>query len=128
MLKLHDRFSVELRLHRCTMRSGGTAHEGERCDRSIGSAVSDAIARSWLSMDNGWSVAGCIRLQLGVPHWDTSVDYCKYFIIDPTFCGSIFSTGSLLAIGDSTFYLINFPRWWSLLVGHGADSAASKPL
>ena len=23
------------------------------------------------------SVAGCGRLQLGVPHWDTSVDYCK---------------------------------------------------
>ena len=23
------------------------------------------------------SVAGCGRLQLGVPHWATSVDYCK---------------------------------------------------
>ena len=23
------------------------------------------------------SVAGCSRLQLGVPHWATSVDYCK---------------------------------------------------
>ena len=22
-------------------------------------------------------VAGCGRLQLGVPHWATSVDYCK---------------------------------------------------
>ena len=30
------------------------------------------------------SVADCGRLQLGVPHWATSVDYCKQLIIDPT--------------------------------------------
>ena len=51
------------------------------------------------------SVAGCGRLQLGVPHWATSVEYCKLLIIDPTFCGSRFSTGRLLAIEDFTFYL-----------------------
>ena len=49
------------------------------------------------------SVAGCGRLQLGVPHWATSVDYYKLLIIDPTFCGSRFSTGKLLAIEDFTF-------------------------
>ena len=46
------------------------------------------------------SVAGCGRLQLRVPHWDTSVDYCKQLIIVPTFCGSSFPTGRLLAIED----------------------------
>ena len=46
------------------------------------------------------SVAGCGRLQLGVPHWATSVHYCKLLIIDPTFCGSRFSTGRLMAIED----------------------------
>ena len=45
-------------------------------------------------------VAACGRLQRGVPHWTTSVDYCNWLIIDPTFCGSIFSTGRLLAIED----------------------------
>ena len=42
-------------LHRfilCTRRSGGTAHVGGGCDRSIGSTVSNAILRSWL-----WSTA-----------------------------------------------------------------------
>ena len=52
------------------------------------------------------SVAGCGRLQLGVPHWATSVDYCKWLIIDLTFCGSRFSAGRLLAIEDFTFYNI----------------------
>ena len=55
MLKLQDRFSVELRLHRfilCTRRSGGTANEGGGCDQSILSTVSDAIVRSCL-----WSTA-----------------------------------------------------------------------
>ena len=55
------------------------------------------------------SVAGCGRLQEGVPHWATSVDYCKQLIIDPTFCGSRFSTGRLLAIEDFTFTL--YLRW-----------------
>ena len=46
------------------------------------------------------SVAACGSLQLGVPHWAASVHYCKSLIIDPTFCGSRFSTGRLLAIED----------------------------
>ena len=50
------------------------------------------------------SVAGCGRLQLGVPHWLTSVDYKIFLIIDPIFCGSRFSTGRLLAIEDYFFY------------------------
>ena len=50
------------------------------------------------------SVAGCGRLQLGVPHWATSIYYCKQLIIDPTFCGSRFSTGRLLAIEDFIFF------------------------
>ena len=33
------------------------------------------------------SVADCGRLQLVVPNFATSVDYCKQLIIDPTFCG-----------------------------------------
>ena len=41
------------------------------------------------------SVAGCSRLELGVPNLATSVDYCKN--------GSRFSTGRLLAIEDFTF-------------------------
>ena len=52
------------------------------------------------------SVAGCGRLQLGVPHWAASVDYCKWLIIDPTFCGSGFSTGRLLTIEDFNFTLL----------------------
>ena len=55
MLKFQDRFPVKLRLHlfiRCTRHLEGTAHEGEGCDRSIRSTVSDAIVRSWL-----WSTA-----------------------------------------------------------------------
>ena len=39
------------------------------------------------------------------PHLATSVNYCKYLIIEPAFCGSIFSTGRLLAIEDFTFTL-----------------------
>ena len=35
----------------------------------------------------------------------TSVDYCKQLIIDPTVCGSRFSTGRLLAIEDFTVSL-----------------------
>ena len=41
------------------------------------------------------SVTGCGRLQLGVPHFTTSVDYCKWLTIDPTFFGRIFSTEKL---------------------------------
>ena len=69
MLKLQDRFPVELRLHKfilCTRRSGGTAHEG-------GGVTSQLDLPSLTPL----SVASCGRLQLGVIHWATSVDYCK---------------------------------------------------
>ena len=56
------------------------------------------------------SVAGCGRLQLGVPHCATSVDYGKCLIIDLTFCGSRFSTWRLLAIEDFTFYYNNLQQ------------------
>ena len=88
MLKLQDRFPVEPRLHRfilCTSRSGGTAHEG-------GGAISQLDLPSLTPL----SVSGCGRLQLGVPHWATLVDYFKLLIIDPTFFDSRFSTGGLL--------------------------------
>ena len=65
-----------------TWSSEGTAHEGEGCDQSIGSTVSDAIVRSWL-----WSTATrssplgyfSILLQV-VANW-------------PHICGSRFSSG-----------------------------------
>ena len=69
MLKLQDRFPVELRLHRfilCTKRSGVTAHEG-------GGGTSQMDLPSLTPL----SVASCGRLQLGVDYWATSVDYCK---------------------------------------------------
>ena len=53
-----------------------------------------------------FSVAGCGRLQLGVPYWATLVYYCKSLKIGPTFCGSRFSTGRLLAIEEFTFFLL----------------------
>ena len=59
MLKLQGRFPVELRLHRltlCTRCSGGTAHQG-------GGATSHLDLPSLMPS----SVAGCGRLQLGVP-------------------------------------------------------------
>ena len=49
------------------------------------------------------SVADCGQLQLGARHWATSVNYCKSLIIEPTLCGSRFSTLRLLAIEDFTF-------------------------
>ena len=55
MLTLQVRFPVKLKMHLFILRtrgSGGTAHEGGECDQSIGSAVYDAIVRSWL-----WSTA-----------------------------------------------------------------------
>ena len=67
--RLQDRIPAEAELHRfilCTRRSEGAAHEGGGSDQSIGPTVSDAIVRSW-----------CGRVQLGVPHFATSVDYCK---------------------------------------------------
>ena len=56
-------------LHRsilCTGGSGGTTHEG-------GGATSQLDLPSLSPL----SVPGCGRLQLGVPHWTTPVDYCK---------------------------------------------------
>ena len=50
----------------CTRRSGSTAYEG-------GGASSQLDLPSLTPL----SVACCGRLQLGVPHWATSVDYCK---------------------------------------------------
>ena len=77
----------------------------EECDQSVGSPVSDAIVRSC-----------CGRLQLGVPHWTTSVDYRKWLIIDPTFCGSRFSNGSLLAIEDFACFTGIVPILWLLVL------------
>ena len=60
MLKLQDRLPVELRLHRfllCTRRTGGTDHDG-----------GDATNQLDLPSLTGLSVAGCGRLQLGVPN------------------------------------------------------------
>ena len=65
--------------------------------------VGDATSQLDLPSLTPLSVAGWGRLQLGAPHWATSVNYCKSLIIEPTFCGSRFSTGRLLAIEDFTF-------------------------
>ena len=50
-----------------TWSSGGTAYM----------RVGDATNQLDLPSLTPLSVAGCGRLQLGVPHWATSVDYCK---------------------------------------------------
>ena len=78
------------------------------------------------------SLAGCGRLQLGVPHWGTSVYFGKWLIIDPTFCGSRFSTGRLLAIDDITFYLPGSSGWiiavgWVRYVIHPLLSRIATP-
>ena len=56
------------------------------------------------------SIAGCGRLQLGVPYWAARVYYCKQLIIDPAYCGRRFYTGRLLAIEDFIFYL--YHEYW----------------
>ena len=57
------------------------------------------------------SVAGFVRLQLGVTNWAASVTSLQ--LVDnwppPTFCGSRFSTGRLLAIEDVTIHTCHFP-------------------
>ena len=66
--KLQNRIPAVAELHRfilCTRRSESTAHEGG------GTSQLDLPYLTPLS------IAGCGRLQLGVPHWATSVDYCK---------------------------------------------------
>ena len=70
-------------------------------------AVESATSQSDLPSLTPLSLAGCGRLQLGVPQWATSVDCDKLLIINPAFCGSRFSTGRLLAIEDSAFTFIN---------------------
>ena len=50
----------------CTWCSGGTAHEG-------GGVTSQLDLPSLTPL----SVAGCGRLQLGVPHWAASAHNCK---------------------------------------------------
>ena len=60
---LQVRIPAVAELHRfilCTRRSGGTAHEGATSQLNLPSLTP-------------LSVAGCGRLQLGVPHWATSV-------------------------------------------------------
>ena len=66
--RLQDRIPAVNELHLftlCTRRSGGTAHVG-------GSATSQLDVPSLTPL----SLASCCRLQLGVPNWATSVDYC----------------------------------------------------
>ena len=66
----------QLRLHRfilCTMHSEGAAREGGGAAREGGGATSQLDVLSLMLL----SVAGCGQLQLRVPHWATSVDYCK---------------------------------------------------
>ena len=92
--RLQDRIPAVAELNRfilCARCSGCTAHEGGGCDQSIRSTVSDVIVRSWLlSTATRSSPLGYLS------------NYSK-LIIDPTFCGSRFSTGRLLAIEDFTF-------------------------
>ena len=76
--------------------SGYCPLQGGGCDQSIGST-------SCSDHNQLRKMAGCGRLQLGAPHWATSVNYCEKLLIEPTFCGSRFSTGRLLAIEDFTF-------------------------
>ena len=58
--------------------------------------VGDATSQLDLPSLASLSVAGRGGLQLGVPNLATSVDYCELLIIDPTLCGSRFSTGKTL--------------------------------
>ena len=70
MLKLQGRFPEAALIHTiCTRRSAGTQVLPIR----VGVATSQLDLPSLSPL----SVAGRGRLQLGVPHWATSVDYCK---------------------------------------------------
>ena len=89
-----------------TRRLGGTSHEGGGCDQSIASTVSNAIVRSWL-----WSTA-TRSSPLGY-----FSNYRKYLIIDPTFCGSRFSPGRLLAIEDFIFTAPTNPHKIANIIG-----------
>ena len=76
----------------------GTANDGGRCHQSIGPTVSDAIVRRCL-----WSTATRSSI-LGY-----FSNYYKQFF-DPTFCGSRFSTDSLLAIEDFFTFIFYFQK------------------
>ena len=49
------------------------------------------------------AIVRCDRLELGVPYWDQLLQ-----VVDPTFCGSRFSTGRLLAIELSRRWYLYF--------------------
>ena len=69
LARLQDRILAVAELHRfilCTRRSEGTAQEHWGVTSQLN-----------LPSLTPLSVAGCGRLQLEVPHWGTSVDYCK---------------------------------------------------
>ena len=68
--------------------------------------VRDTTSRLDIPSLTPLSVADYGRLQLGVPHWAASVDYCKQLIIVSTFCGSRYCTGRLLAIKDNFFRIL----------------------
>ena len=91
--RLHGRIPAVAELYRFILQARGA--QGVLPMR-VGSATSQLDLPSLTLL----YVPGCGRLQLGVLNWATSVDYCKYLIIDPTFCGSRFSTGRLLVIED----------------------------
>ena len=96
MLKLQGRFPTEVALIY-------TMHEGAQgvLPMRVGSATSQLDLLSLTSL----SVGGCGQLQLGVPSWAASVDYCEKLITDPSFCDRIFPTGRLLAMEDISFLL-----------------------
>ena len=75
--------------------------------------VGGATSQSDLPSLTPLSVADCGGLKLGVPHRATSVEYSKELIIDPTFCGSRFSSGRLLAIEDFTFLMSQLSKCFS---------------
>ena len=87
----------------------------------VGGATSQLDHRLWCHCPK----AGCGWLHLGVPHWAASVHYCKQLIIDPTFCGSRFSTGRLLAIEDFTFFSC-LPPWLSICTIFNIDQKKIK--
>ena len=66
MMKVARSIPAEASLSYTMQALRGTAHWG-------GGATSQLDVPSLTPL----SVAGSGRLQLGVPHWDTSVDYCK---------------------------------------------------
>ena len=67
--RLQDRIPAVAELHRFILARGD---QGELPMR-VGGATSQFDLLSLTPL----SVAGCGRLQLGVPHWATSVDYFK---------------------------------------------------